>query len=707
MMMIRRTLAVIAILLALGQAGVAQSGPSTRVARSGQGNDLFQKALSKERAEGQLDEAIQIYARIVKDFASDRPLAAKALLQMARCYERLGKDDARKTYDRLLREYADQRPAADEARDRLAQLSRASAPATSSMRLVWSGAGVNTQGTPSPDGRYLSYVDYGDNANGDLAIREVASGQTRRLTQGDSPAPGAEFAVTSRFAPDGRQIVYSWFNKDGFFDLRVTATDRPRSRVVYRNPEMGYLEPAAWTPDGKSIVTVFEGLDGAVQIALVSVADGTRRVLKTLQWKWPGGLSVSPDGRVIAYAVPLDGSLKHDIYLLAVDGSRELPLVEHPADDTSPLWTPDGGGVVFASDRAGSLDAWFVPVGDGDPREPARIVKRNLGRGQPMGLTRDGRLYYAVTANSTDIHLGAFDAGSGRATAGPPISERFVGTSYGPDWSPDGTRVSYFSKRGVGGPGSSTIVVRSVADGTEHELVPRLQYFHRPRWTPDGTALVAQGRGLRGPTGLFRIDAKTGNVEVLVASEPGSLPGATHQVWSPDGRTLFYGSDQRVIARDMATGVEREIYRGASGEKAVSPDGKWIAVQSIDEADGSATSIRLVPVGAGGARTLINLRVPERVVFFGGLSWTSDGQRLLFVKQSGEARELWQIHVASGASEPTGLAVPGLSHARLHPDGRQLAYTAGKRQEEVWVIEHFLPPARTRTPAAARRERER
>ena len=31
------------------------------------GNDLFQQALSKERAEGRLDQAIQLYQRIVKE----------------------------------------------------------------------------------------------------------------------------------------------------------------------------------------------------------------------------------------------------------------------------------------------------------------------------------------------------------------------------------------------------------------------------------------------------------------------------------------------------------------------------------------------------------------------------------------------------------------------------------------------------------------
>src|SRR5687768_15963200 len=88
------------------------------------GNDLFQKALAKERAEGQLEPAIQLYEQVVREFAADRPLAAKALLQIGRCYERLGKDGAQKAYDRVVRDYGDQRTMADEARARLAALAQ-------------------------------------------------------------------------------------------------------------------------------------------------------------------------------------------------------------------------------------------------------------------------------------------------------------------------------------------------------------------------------------------------------------------------------------------------------------------------------------------------------------------------------------------------------------------------------------------------------
>ena len=54
------------------------------------GADLFQKALTQERASGNLEEAIKTYQRVAREYPKDRPLAAKALVQAARCYEKLG-----------------------------------------------------------------------------------------------------------------------------------------------------------------------------------------------------------------------------------------------------------------------------------------------------------------------------------------------------------------------------------------------------------------------------------------------------------------------------------------------------------------------------------------------------------------------------------------------------------------------------------------
>ena len=53
------------------------------------GYDLFQKALAKERAEGNLEEAIALYQQVIKD-AKDESLSAKAQFRIGICYEKLG-----------------------------------------------------------------------------------------------------------------------------------------------------------------------------------------------------------------------------------------------------------------------------------------------------------------------------------------------------------------------------------------------------------------------------------------------------------------------------------------------------------------------------------------------------------------------------------------------------------------------------------------
>ena len=89
------------------------------------GHDLFQQALVKERADGDLRGAIGLYERIVGEFSEDRALSAKALVQMGQCYEKLGSTEAEQAYQRVVRDFGDQQQPVAEARTRLAALQRA------------------------------------------------------------------------------------------------------------------------------------------------------------------------------------------------------------------------------------------------------------------------------------------------------------------------------------------------------------------------------------------------------------------------------------------------------------------------------------------------------------------------------------------------------------------------------------------------------
>src|SRR6478672_6071209 len=110
-------------------------------------------------------------------------------------------------------------------------------------RLIWSGPGVTLLGAPSRDGKYLSYADP---HTGNLGIREIAAGINRELTS--NPPGSKEFAYFSTIAPDSSRVAYAWFNKEGFYDLRVIGMDGANQRILYRNEEAGFVQPCAWSP---------------------------------------------------------------------------------------------------------------------------------------------------------------------------------------------------------------------------------------------------------------------------------------------------------------------------------------------------------------------------------------------------------------------------------------------------------------------------
>jgi hypothetical protein len=77
-------------------------------------------AIAKEQVDGDLKTAIAIYQKIAGESSAPRNVSAKALLHLARCYEKLGQQ-AQTVYRQIVRDFRDQ-PEAAQARARLAAL---------------------------------------------------------------------------------------------------------------------------------------------------------------------------------------------------------------------------------------------------------------------------------------------------------------------------------------------------------------------------------------------------------------------------------------------------------------------------------------------------------------------------------------------------------------------------------------------------------
>jgi len=502
-----------------------------------------------------------------------------------------------------------------------------------SPRVVWNAPGANVLGAPSRDGSFLTCVDP---ASGDLAVLDVASGKLRRLTHKGGKA-AKEFAYFSAPSRDGARVAVAWFNEAGFYDLRVVPVAGGEPRVLYRNEEAGFVQPTSWTPDGRQILTLFFRKDNISQIALVDAESGAVRVLRSLNWVYPKRMEISPDGRWIAYdSFAGDKPGQRDIYVLAMDGSRETKVVESPAEDLFPAWSPDGRELAFASDRSGTMDAWAVRVEDGKAAGEPRLLRRDMKQFLPMGVTARGDLFYGLRTGATDIALWR----PGGAPAG--VVTRTPGRNAAPAWSRDGKRLAYLSRRGAENFGvqARLIVVRDVESGAEKDVPARLATVASLRWSPDGEWLLASGSDGKGRAGLFRVRVRDGAVKTETVSERADyagVPGA----WTSEGGVEL-GEDAAAIA--------------------ISPDGKRTARAYADK------------VTAAGREWNVS-----------GVTWLEWAGDDLLAARGGKAVRL----SGEGVRDLDWKGYDGGPFS-VHPDGAVVAMSIGSTRPEVWVMEHVF-----------------
>ncbi len=654
---------------------------------------LLEEATKKELIDGDLRSAIEIYQRILNLKDAPRAVVAKTLLHLGQCHEKLGNAEARKAYERLVREFADQPEEAKLARARLGALS--GHDGAMRVRQVWGGADVDLLGAPTRDGRYLTFQDRSE----DLAIRDLVTGQKRRLT--DKGPRSLEFSMLSVPSPDGKQVAYAWYNKDNFADLRVVGLDGSNPRVLYANPELSELEPFDWSPDGKSILAVSYRKGQSSEITLISAMDGgSVHVLKSFDKGAPKRIRFSPDGRYIAYDFPQrPRSNEYDIFVLSVEGRQETPVVQHAANDVVFDWTPDGKRILFGSDRSGSLGAWWIQVAGGQPNGTPELVKPDLGQDvKPMGFTRDGSYYYGVRTGMSDVYIAGLDFPTGRVVTAPVMAtQRFVGTNSRPDWSSDGRRLLFVSQRSPGGWwGTKAICVRDVESGEVRELPSKLSRVIWARWWPDGRSLFAVA-SVDNDFPVCRIDIQTGDFERVDLQRPLGFP----PVWPRDGETIFYHQGNpatkalSIVARNSKTGQEKELYSVTDPSfycagVALSPDGQQLAF-GVREAESQSKVLKVLRIDGGEARDLLR-RV--QLPWPGSIAWSQDGFNLLFTREPGPGNsktELWLIPVRGGEPRKLGLTARNMRELSIHPDGRRIAYTSGGDRSEIWVMENFLP----------------
>ena len=659
-------------------------------------------AQHKEEVEGDVRGAIVLYQAIVdRAGRSNRAIAATALLRMAGAYQKLGDVQARVIYERLTREFADQLEPATTARTRLVALGGPGVPPAGPVaREIFNDNTFGSTSTPAPDGRYSSFTDN----SGNVALRDHTSGTDRRLTHtADWGSNG--YSNVPVVSPDGRQVAYVWYvHPENAAEVRVIETDgaQPIHRVALRTSINEIPYKLAWMPDGRQIQAIRFLPDRTSQIGTITIENASFRSIKSLEWRRPNMLSLSPDGRYIAYDVPAtDPGSPRDIIVLATDGSQETTTVRNPANDSFPLWSPDGSRLLFLSDRTGRNGLWTQPMERGRASGPPALLRADVGPISLLGLTKSGTLHYVeeglVRPNIYMVELDGF-----RATKPPTVlTERVINSNVGSTWSKDGEYVAYYSFLQVSADmRSGVLVVRATSTGEERTIPLPTRVSSRfqagPKWFPDNRSVLVESADAEGPGFSFhRLAIDSGNIERLAR-----LPREVSSYdLSRDGRTIFYvlneDKGQRVMRFDIESRQESELrHVGFPVEivsLAVSPDGSQLAATLL------GASVEVMPANGGSVREVFRPSTPDGSTgsLRQALSWTPDGRSLLFARGDSS---LWTVPATGGEARRVALDLR-VKSPELHPDGRRLVFVglpplrpgAEIQTSRVMTLENLLP----------------
>ena len=679
------TLAVVVAMAASTSAPRAQTGAQNQ-------EQQLQDAIRLMEVKGEYVAAARLLEALGKQTGSNRNVAARARLKLAELYEQQGKSEAERTLRGLIAEFAEDQPAiVAEASERLRALTsrHAAGPVAKLVRRPWTlGPGLVPIGAPSRDGRSMPGIDA---KTGDLVVVDLATHQGTSIT---GLRPNGQGAAIS---PDGREIAVVTFvegggGRDGADELRVARLDGGATRTIHRN-EGGGTMLGDWTPDGKRVLVLVVRPGQTGVLAFLDTASGSEISLHTLAGRArPSFFSLSRDGQWVVFddISELEKSGR-DIFALDVKTRNVVPLVVDPSNDAFPIWTPDGKGILFASDRTGpgGMGLWLQRVSEGHPTGNPQPLETQMGRWSPIGIGHDGTLYFNVVTGLVDVLVAPLDLAGNSAGKPVTMAQRFLGSNLFPGWSADSRLLAFSARRGEipFDVRSTTIVVHDMQSGEEREITPDLAGARYPRWSPDGRSLTIGGVK-DGTSGWCLLDVASAATEVILPGAPGA-EGPPE--WDPRGGRIVLRARPGLQVFDLATRERRIVYESKTAVDrfiAFSHDGERVAFAEWTSKTGTASlALRIVSAGGGDAATVWTAPSPDYYLELAG--WSPDDRELLFVRR--REGTLYRVSISGGSPRPLGFFAADVRDARISPDGRYLAYTVGNQISETRVLENFLP----------------
>ncbi|OGC92938.1 MAG: hypothetical protein A2W25_11540 [candidate division Zixibacteria bacterium RBG_16_53_22] len=328
-------------------------------------------------------------------------------------------------------------------------------------------------------------------------------------------AVGGWRSPSPKWSSDGLQIIFeSSLNRGGLSSLYAEG-GFPRRLAAYLG-ETGYFhsyhDPRI-SPDGKWIAYISTN-SGAREIWIGSMSDHYS-VQLTSQGSRIGAPNWSPDSRWIAFANDTQGN--YDIWRVAVPWGEVQQLTSDERQEVNPAWTPDSTRIVYVrlNEQWNDHDIMGITAEGKNPRIVITDTDFYDNRsGQEFGypqVSPDGHfvLFRSYRSGWKNYWLVPLEGGEPRQVASEDADQHEA------RWAPDGKLIVYTSNH----KGCHDLRVVDAAGGTPRVLMaPDMGVCANPEWSPDGTRISFTFTTPTRPKDLFIVTLSSGEIRQLTHS---------------------------------------------------------------------------------------------------------------------------------------------------------------------------------------------
>ena len=239
-----------------------------------------------------------------------------------------------------------------------------------------------------------------------------------------------------------------------------------------------------------------------------------------------------PDTAKIVFGANREGN--RELYLMNIDGSEQINITNHRADDIYGAWSPTGEQILFASDRDRFPGSWDLYLMDPNGQNVRPVFGKSADRSAPSWGPNGKQIAYRKREQGQHfIYIADIDG----------KNEERVAIGGTPAWSPDGTEIAFVVNAGEKRWEINILNVRTRKQKVFFPPKAAPSWLRSPAWSPRGDKLAFSWLHrvpfvdfLETET-IYTVNRDGTRLTQIVAE---AKSRATDPVWSPRGNELLY-----------------------------------------------------------------------------------------------------------------------------------------------------------------------